>query len=77
MAKKITTTKTTAASKSAAVPTTTAIRNSAVPPKAAAAKKQAPAYDQIALSAYLIWKSGTGGNQDDNWLRAERELRGL
>jgi hypothetical protein len=75
MAKKATTPK--VASKSVAAPTTTPVRNSAVPPKAAAAKKLPPSYDQIALSAYLIWKSGQGGNQDDNWFRAERELRGV
>jgi len=74
MAKKTTTPK--AVAKSAPAPTTTAVRNSAVPPKAAA-KKLAPTYDQIALSAYLIWKSGRGGSQEDNWFRAERELRGV
>lgn len=80
--------KTTTASKKAAPaatraavagPTVTAIRNSAVPPKSSAgvAKKPAPSHDQIALRAYYIWKSGTGGSQDENWFRAERELRGL
>lgn len=68
------------AAKSAAVaPTITAVRNSAVPPKSApaAARKVAPTHDQIAISAYLIWKSGVGGSQEDNWLRAERSLRGV
>jgi hypothetical protein len=74
MAKKTTTPK--VAAKSVAAPTTTAVRNSAVPPKAAV-KKLPPTYDQIALSAFLIWKSGQGGSQDENWLRAERELRGM
>jgi hypothetical protein len=48
-----------------------------VPPKASAAaiKKLAPTHDQIALSAYFIWKSGVGGSQEENWLRAERSLR--
>lgn len=67
------------AAKSAAAPKVTAVRNSAVPPKTAAApaKKLAPTYDQIALSAYYIWRSGMGGSQDENWFRAERELRGI
>jgi hypothetical protein len=59
-------------------PTTTAVRNSAVPPKTvAAAKKAAITSDQIAIRAFGIWQSGQGGNQDDNWFRAERELRGV
>lgn len=67
------------AAKSAAAPTVTAVRNSAVPPRtvAAPAKRLAPTYDQIALSAYLIWKSGMGGSQDENWFRAERDLRAI
>ena len=68
------------AAKSAPVaPTITAVRNSAVPPKSApiAAKKLGPTHDQIALSAYFIWKSGVGGSQEENWLRAERSLRGV
>jgi hypothetical protein len=62
-----------------AAPTVTAVRNSAVPPKSGAiiAKKMAPTYDQIALTAYYIWKGGKGGTPDENWLRAERELRGM
>lgn len=66
-----------AARSAAAAPTVTAVRNSAVPPKASAAaiKKLAPTHDQIALSAYFIWKSGVGGSQEENWLRAERSLR--
>ena len=68
------------AAKTATVaPVVTAVRNSAVPPKgpAIAAKRSAPSYEQIALSAYYIWKSGNGGSQEENWLRAERQLRGL
>jgi hypothetical protein len=49
-----------------------------VPPKTVAApKKAAVTFDQIAIRAYGIWQSGQGGNQEDNWFRAERELRGL
>jgi hypothetical protein len=67
-------------SKSATV-TTTPVRNSAIPPRAASptsgpAKKSPPTYDQIARKAYEIWQSGKGGGQDENWYRAERELRG-
>jgi hypothetical protein len=32
--------------------------------------------DQIARRAYEIWQSGKGGSDFDNWVRAERELRG-
>jgi hypothetical protein len=32
-------------------------------------------HDQIARRAYEIFKSGTGGSTEDNWFRAERELR--
>jgi len=39
-------------------------------------KRPAPSQDQIARKAYEIWQSGKGGSQDDNWYRAERELRG-
>ena len=35
-----------------------------------------PTHQEIARRAYEIYKSGKGGNQLDNWLRAERELRG-
>lgn len=31
--------------------------------------------EQIARRAYEIFKSGTGGSTEDNWYRAERELR--
>jgi hypothetical protein len=33
-------------------------------------------HEQIARRAYEIWSSGTGGSEFDNWIRAERELRG-
>lgn len=32
--------------------------------------------DEIARRAYEIWMSGRGGSEFDNWVRAERELRG-
>jgi hypothetical protein len=31
--------------------------------------------EQVARRAYEIFKSGTGGTPEDNWYRAERELR--
>jgi hypothetical protein len=34
-------------------------------------------YEMIARRAYEIFVSGTGGSQEENWYRAERELRGL
>jgi hypothetical protein len=34
-------------------------------------------YEMIAQRAYDIHLSGTGGSPDDNWYRAERELRGV
>jgi hypothetical protein len=32
-------------------------------------------HEQIARRAYEISKSGTGGSPEENWYRAERELR--
>lgn len=62
------------------------VRNSPIPRPAAApaparqgapspAKKQ-PTRDEIARRAYEISQSGKGGSEFDNWIRAERELRG-
>jgi hypothetical protein len=53
----------------------TEIRNSAVPPRGAAPAKKEIGYEQIAKKAYELWQAG-GGSEMDNWLRAERELRG-
>jgi hypothetical protein len=64
----------------AAPVSSTPVRNSAVPPRtivSSPARKSAPSHDQIAHRAYEIWQSGKGGSQDDNWFRAERELRGM
>jgi hypothetical protein len=75
-----------AAAPAAPVTRTSAVRNSPVPkkvtPKVAAAVAPAQArpvevtYEMIARRAYEIHLSGTGGGELDNWLRAERELRG-
>ena len=58
---------------------TTAVRNTAVPKitQVAAATTRQITQDDIARRAYEIYLSGTGGNEADNWHRAERELRGL
>jgi len=59
------------------------VRNSPVPKVAkSAAKAAAPVarqvtQDDIARKAYEIWASGQGGSEYDNWVRAERELRGM
>ncbi|MEA2322250.1 MAG: hypothetical protein QOD81_2100 [Solirubrobacteraceae bacterium] len=45
-------------------------------PRAAKAEPVAPAptQEEIALRAYEIHQSGTGGDALEHWLRAEREL---
>ena len=57
----------------------TPVRNTPIP-KLAAATATAPKQvtrEQIAIRAFEIFASGTGGSESDNWFRAERELRGL
>jgi hypothetical protein len=64
----------------------TEVRNSPIPkPAPAQQRPSAPSPsggqrqitpDAIAKRAYEIWQSGQGGSEFDNWLRAERELRG-
>lgn len=67
----------------------TETRNSAIPRSASpgrdatasrgyssATAQQPITHDQIARRAYEIWSSGKGGSEFDNWIRAERELRG-
>ena len=63
----------------AAGKTTTSFRGTTIPkttPAAAASKRQITR-EMIALRAYEIWKSGKGSSEFENWVRAERELRGL
>ena len=65
----------------------TPVRNSPIPKVsgkpgaaakvAAAAAKQIVTHDMIAVRAYEISRSGIGGSEFDNWVRAERELRGV
>jgi hypothetical protein len=53
------------------------VRNTPVPKGAVRpAPKKEVTYGDIAQRAYEIWASGQGGSEMDNWLRAERELRG-
>lgn len=56
---------------------TTEIRNTAVPPRTAAAPagKKDISWNDIARRAYFIWQT-RGGSEMENWLQAERELRG-
>ena len=65
----------------------------APPPRPTAAKTPAPraatpqsaarpaakqvTHELIARRAYEIWASGQGGTAMENWIRAERELRGV
>lgn len=66
------------AAKPAAKAVSTPVRHSAVPKMPAVKPAAAPAsfgYDDIALKAYFISQSGTGGSESDNWHRAEAELR--
>ena len=35
-----------------------------------------PTHQEIAKRAFEIYKSGKGGTPEENWYRAERELRG-
>lgn len=71
------TTKTTTKTRSTAAPvvSSTPVRNTAIPPKTIA--RQEVTHEAIARRAYEISISGQGGNDVDNWLRAERELRGI
>lgn len=57
----------------------TPIRNTSIPKSnSAPAAKKPPLVTRelIAQRAYFISISGNGGSQEENWLRAERELRG-
>jgi hypothetical protein len=60
----------------AKAPTVSPVRNTVIPKAPAPAKKEIT-FDLIAKRAYEIHLSGKGGSQDDNWFRAERELRGM
>ena len=65
------------AGKSSKPPVKSEVRNSPIPRQAS--QQGSPGrqitQEMIARRAYEIWKSGAGGSEMDNWLRAERELR--
>jgi len=65
----------TASPKSAPTVVSGPVRNSAIPKTTIGMKKEIT-HEQIAKRAYEISRSGTGGSEIDNWLRAERELKG-
>jgi len=56
-------------------PTSTPVRNSPIP-KAPTPPRRETTREMIAKRAYEIHLSGKGGSDLDNWVRAERELRG-
>ena len=65
------------AAKAAASSPSKAAASIDVPPaKTTKSAATIPTYEQIAKRAYEIHLSGSGGSEMDNWLRAERELRG-
>lgn len=72
-----------APARAAATPVhSTPVRNTPIPKAAPApARKETAAatitQEMIATRAYEISQSGFGGSEDDNWFRAERELRGV
>jgi hypothetical protein len=83
MAKKVTGTaeKNTIVNTDTGVKAVTDVRHSSVPPKGGTTTSQTNTNktvnkEQIAKRAYEIWASGKGGSQLENWLRAEKELRG-
>ena len=59
----------------------TPVRNTTVPKAKAKSASPAPkrevTFEQIAARAYEIHQSGQGGSEQENWYRAERELRGV
>ena len=62
-----------------AIKKVTAVRNTSIPPKVSSSMStanRAITQEAIARRAYEIYASGKGGSQLDNWLRAEKELRG-
>lgn len=60
-----------------ASPVSTAVRGTPVPRPQASAAVKTVAHEDIARRAREIYLSGQGGSDVDNWLQAERELRGL
>jgi hypothetical protein len=63
------------ASKSALKKATSVVSRNSPVPRPSPMKREVT-HEMIAKRAYEIYVSGKGGSQLDNWLRAERELRG-
>ena len=63
--------------KKTVVASTTPVRSTPIPkvPASVPARREVT-HDMIARRAYEIWASGQGGSDYENWVRAERELRG-
>lgn len=59
---------------SKSTPASTVSRNTAIPRPGAS--KREVTREMIAKRAFEIYASGKGDSETDNWLRAERELRG-
>lgn len=79
MAKKAATSRTVKSARPARVSkeiSTTAVRNSAIPKVSQAAAKVIT-HEMIAKRAYEISQSPECRSEYDNWIRAERELKGL
>ncbi len=53
---------------------TTPVRNTAIPK--IPTKSREVTQEAIAKRAYEIYQSGQGGSELENWLRAEKELKG-
>ena len=82
MAKKAspaTTTTRTATTRAASTPAaTTPVRNTAIPKASSApAAARVITHEMIAKRAYEISQSPRCGSEYENWIRAERELKGL
>jgi hypothetical protein len=63
----------------APIVSSTPVRNTPIPktltPTGASGIKKTITHADIAKRAYEIWRSGKGGSEMENWLRAERELK--
>ncbi len=64
-----------AATPQSASPAPVAAAGASARPAVAASKPVT--HELIARRAYEIWASGQGGTEMENWIRAERELRGM
>jgi hypothetical protein len=63
----------------APIVSSTPVRNTPIPkmpgPAGVPGLKKTITHADIAKRAYEIWRSGKGGSEMENWLRAERELK--